>query len=1034
VLAREILPPAEVLASVNVPVGVGAGVAGFGLSSRDTGVRPEVLRRLGLVDALTTVFRDDAMLSLYVPQGEVPSWPRINKDGVARYGQPLFVHAFLCDVDTVPHLPWTDEGFEEALALVERAPAVATAGYYFTQKGYRIVQPLARPIALLDAEPHIERWLEELIASGIPADTKCKNWNRKFRLPHTPKEPDGRARLMDLSRMRAVELAPLASVGRARSGPCGTRSHAESSRSPPTPVWKDTLPSMLGRIVEPLARVIATVDSEWHSLFLALAGALLSRGVDAATVPALCRAISVATGRDTKTDDREAAARTTVLRHREGLEHTGYGRLARDWPAVADVFDDLFASDSERRLRDALAAPVPEAASTAAEASAAVLEALRQAPDGLTVIQAACGLGKTRAAEQVAAERAQRPYATKDAAGLRAPPHSKTAISVDKHALAQQIVRHLPVLGAEGAWHFGPLGVRTESGERLCKYAGVAEHLVAGGQPMQWLLCKGRDIHPCEHFATCTAKDGYEGPANARVHVGPHALAGTLSAEAGPSGLLVMDEPPSPLETQTFTKRDFAQAVDELTAFEGNYIAALRPLLEAVATWACTGSVTGHATTLESVAEAYAYAGEPFLADARRFSDAEPEADMIACAKAARLPAGAPPVPPLRAEALARARKSAKAAAKIGAASRVLRMLHHAASSEVPVSLRLDERGRGQVLHVTRANQVMFEALRRDGSVVVLDANADLWLPVYEKIVGYRPPVHRFDAPDGAPIERTVLRMSKATRKSWLPAGKLLIAPSLKSAIRSTLAWARERPGNGTLAIIAWMTLEIALRAAMNPTDATLEKAWIDAGQDLPTLRAFREEFSADLQGWEGKILFGHYGALRGLDEMAEADCIVTLGDPWANVEQIRHDTEFLGLRNWEERLEAMCRAELEQAHGRLRTIHRTRPGRALHVGTVAPGGAGWAAGRAKVLTPAKLAAASGVMSAEEFARAVDVLGGVRATATALGCAPSQVSRYASGARAVPSELAARLRALVANAGKERASDPRPPRGESAEC
>ena len=77
---------------------------------------------------------------------------------------------------------------------------------------------------------------------------------------------------------------------------------------------------------------------------------------------------------------------------------------------------------------------------------------------------------------------------------------------------------------------------------------------------------------------------------------------------------------------------------------------------------------------------------------------------------------------------------------------------------------------------------------------------------------------------------------------------------------------------------------------------------------------------------------------------MAGVDQLVTLGDPWANLDEVKHACSYLGLPDWEERYEAMCRAELEQAHGRLRTIHRTRPGRALHVGAVVPGGPGWEA------------------------------------------------------------------------------------------
>jgi hypothetical protein len=91
-------------------------------------------------------------------------------------------------------------------------------------------------------------------------------------------------------------------------------------------------------------------------------------------------------------------------------------------------------------------------------------------------------------------------------------------------------------------------------------------------------------------------------------------------------------------------------------------------------------------------------------------------------------------------------------------------------------------------------------------------------------------------------------------------------------------------------------------------------------------------------------IIVGHYGALRGLNHMAAVDALVTLGDPWPNLGVARDEAFFLGLGDaWESRYEAKARAELEQAHGRLRAVRRTRPGRALHVGALLPSGSAWA-------------------------------------------------------------------------------------------
>ena len=131
------------------------------------------------------------------------------------------------------------------------------------------------------------------------------------------------------------------------------------------------------------------------------------------------------------------------------------------------------------------------------------------------------------------------------------------------------------------------------------------------------------------------------------------------------------------------------------------------------------------------------------------------------------------------------------------------------------------------------------------------------------------------------------------------------------------------------------------------------------------------------------------------------------------NLGDVRSDTAFLQLgESWQERYEAWCRAELEQAHGRLRAVHRTRLGRALHVGAVLPGGSGWASGQVEVRRmeggrPSNLAA----MTAKDFQDHVRALGGHERAAKALSVSLSSVERYSAGRRAIPKLIADRARA-----------------------
>ena len=145
---------------------------------------------------------------------------------------------------------------------------------------------------------------------------------------------------------------------------------------------------------------------------------------------------------------------------------------------------------------------------------------------------------------------------------------------------------------------------------------------------------------------------------------------------------------------------------------------------------------------------------------------------------------------------------------------------------------------------------------------------------------------------------------------------------------------------------------------------------------------------------------------------MADVDALITLGDPWPNVGDARNDAALLGIGEaWEGRLEAMCRAELEQAHGRIRAVHRKRPARALHVGCTLPSGYGWTAGAVDVrVVESGSVPGAPTMSPSELRERAATLGGLRATARALGRSPASVINYGSGKRPVPADVARALR------------------------
>jgi hypothetical protein len=540
--------------------------------------------------------------------------------------------------------------------------------------------------------------------------------------------------------------------------------------------------------------------------------------------------------------------------------------------------------------------------------------ALREAHDGLTQLAAECGMGKTRAANHVAAERARTPYKTKDAEGLRAPPHSKTAIAVDKTELALQVTADIRALGVDVARLFGPLSVE---GAAACRYRENALPLVAGGQSLTKEFCEGRHKARCEHYEGCAARLGFEGPANARVTVGPHSLLAQLDAEAGPTGLLVIDEPPPLLATEVLLAADLNLARRNLDDFERAYAVPMAAILNVLGAWLEHGVV-------------------PDFGELRRLTPGDVH-------------------PPVKWIAMHRARKHLGSARAIGSTSKTLRLLQRALRAP-GASLRLEAGG----LFATVPDEVLVGALKREGAVVVMDANADLHTPLYAQVVGYEPPVRRFAAEDGAPIERTLFRM-RATRTAWLRAEEP--PEAFYAAVRRVLAWG----AGDELGIITFKALE----------------------ED--------EEFKALLAEYPRPVHTAHYGGTRGLDRMKGVDCLATLGDPRPNLFAAEREASYAKI-DWEPRVEALARAELEQAHGRIRAVHRTRRGRACHVGQIWPGGSGWTP--EKVIVVDVDGRPSSTPSSVDVHALLEELGSVRAVAERLGATERTVRRYLDGGRA----------------------------------
>lgn len=896
---------------------------------------PAVYEQVELVEALERTYRTDAHLVGYIV-GEGPTQPRLTKDGPT---DDAVTTCVFVDVDNVGHAPWTTETHALAVARYESLPL--PVGVYHTTHGARLVLPLATPVPVARAEAVIRRALATLDAAGVAVDWAAKDWTRHFRCPHVVRAGASfRSPYVDLSRMRQVDLEPLDLPAPPKA--------ARARRAAPTLPFTPTLAAHWQARAEAIGRVVAA-PGELHELFLALAGALLAKGVPPAHVPELVRLTAMASG-STNPAHHAKSAEDTVRRWSSGASITGMRDLAVRWPAVADAVHDALADALAIHAREvAPADPPPENVPSLAETTAALERAIADAPDGVTVIVAECGLGKTKAAERVAKARAARKRRLQ----------TRTSIAVDKNELAVQIARDLEREGVPVRRLFGPLSVLGPDGEPVCKYASRALPLVAGGQSVRWEFCEGRGRYKCPEYDRCTAKDGEVG--EGKVVVGTHALIAELDGAAGSTGLLVIDEPPPALETLTFRLDDIATTLGHLAHFKRAFGDVMGHVLLALRDWADPD------TTFEDLT---ASLERPDPEDAK---------------------------PPLLHYAVRQCKADVQLARNLGAASNVLRALHRALTdSEAVVRLELDPTR----VVVTAPRVELARALRREGATVLLDANADVQLPAYARLVGYTPPVHRYEAPDGAPIARTMLRCGSATRRSWLAHGRLVLDTGLLVALRAVRAW---YPG-GTVGVITLRQIEIALAVGLGLGDDV--RGW---GASKARLTEAAAAVRDALDGVH-VVQLAHYGATRGLNRMADVDCLVTLGDPWPSVSDAQAEARYLADEPaWEARLEAKCRAELEQAHGRLRVVHRTKPGHALHVGRVLPGGSGWARARTESLAGGRPRNGA-PMPPSELAEVIQRLGGVRAVARVVGCSPSTIARYQAG-RGVPPALASELRA-----------------------
>jgi len=1111
----------------------------FPLTKENTALGWDRGETLPLIEALNRQWYSEAMMLSYLVRhratGRALAYqPRVNKNGLPwmeKQGYDLFSTMLGIDVDTPGHRAWTPEDQEEFERVTMTSPLLQRAGIYRTERGWRALFIYAEPVPTRYAEEVGNCFIVQLQREGVRADTSCKDWTRLFRLPKTVRfSKDGKRRIArrsdfvpDLSkmvpidpydpaiytssslpRMNTAHVPPADSAEESTTedaadsgaGAGGVGAGKAASEQPKEKKAKKKaeprytgdihfadakdLPKHYDILVDVVARAVhEKVSAGYHHMYLFLSGMLCFERIPYEFIPAIIKRIATKAEQlwrktnpaDSRTwvDEHERSAIDTCLRHASGARVGGYGKLASEYPGIVDAVKRGLGRSAFQQATTQ--APIEDGRKDMLNRILALATV-----DGTALIKSGCGVGKTHAAEITATIRAN-----SGLIGMRAPPGSKTVISVDKNRLAKQVVQHLVARGAMWKRYRSPLSVIDEGGNPVCKFYGAGKLLQAGGHSVHYELCEGRGQKPCEYKSKSKAYGQFEGDEDARIVVGNHWLIKPMMRSVGATGFTIIDEPQQLLETVEITPREILAVFETEYAYVRRYFDCMKAAILAFSRWmerAKLNEEYHHIPIAESMMTVLAEGGLLVTEDELRVScaaamvtcdrDRSPGELILDCVRQALLEDHKGTTPLTKKSEMLRARSNEGLAAQIGMASKVMKVLYEAVVERIdedPRSLkqtvRIEEvynqktRETYRIAKITGARKQIVEALREPGPHVLLDANAELHLPVLKRVMFQRqtvtigdsvyeqdrpflPPLYPIQAGDRCRVDRYMAPLPYSSRAGWMVGGKLLpkyVAAAVERALLyvsrpDVCDFLEKEPKDRSLCIISFKRVAAALRATRNPESEKILRAWHEMGGTDEQLAAFRAELGPMLKRWTGEMIFGHYFGLRGMNDAERADTFVTLGDPWPSIGEARNEVAFLNsyhddpfegpgvattLMDAEERSLALCQAEAEQAHGRARAPERSTPCLALHVGRVRPGGAMWAKeGVTELEVPPGRRAQPAAMRAEEFREIRQMLCMTqKEVSERIGVSISKVENYESGRTNIPPAVADAIRDLL---------------------
>ena len=281
--------------------------------------------------------------------------PRLKKDCLGwlrEQGYDVRLVAFLVDVDTPGHVPWTPElraEFDELWARRE-GTLLDRCGAYLSPKGYRLCQPLAKPLPVEEGERALKLFLHRIVEENkVWASARdVSDWTRNMRTPHHNRQGVLiESPWQDWAKVGVLEPEVPAEA------PQRVRAKRTNAAHAPRPVdrFDEVCPAGWEPVADEVGVAIRdTVTADWRRCYLALAGALLERGCPPEGVPAVVRRAAEAAGAGDKLGDRVTIATDTVLRWSANVDVSGASVLRLKFPAVAEAIDESISSGAESSI------------------------------------------------------------------------------------------------------------------------------------------------------------------------------------------------------------------------------------------------------------------------------------------------------------------------------------------------------------------------------------------------------------------------------------------------------------------------------------------------------------------------------------------------------------------------------------------------------------------------------------------------------------------------------------------------------------